>query len=49
MQHRVIFPPEKRNPALADQADTNLQPKLGKWLVASIERPKAKEATALRG
>jgi glutathione S-transferase len=94
MQHRVIFPPEKRNPALADQADTSLQPRLKiledhlsrnryfgvdkwdmadfmvasvcfsftamkydlsrfphfqKWLMASIERPKAKEAIALRG
>jgi glutathione S-transferase len=94
MQHRVIFPPEKRNPALAEQADTALQPKLKilddhlssnrgfggdnwdmadfmvasvcfsfagmkydlsgfphfqKWLTASIERPKAREAIALRG
>jgi glutathione S-transferase len=93
MQHRVMFAPEKRNPALADAADGNLQPRLKvlddflsrnrffdidrwgladfmvasvcysftvmkydlaqypsfqKWLTASIERPKAKEARALR-
>jgi glutathione S-transferase len=28
MQHRVMFPPEKRNPALADEHDARLQPKL---------------------
>ena len=93
MQHRVMFPPEKRNAALADDADAKLQPRLKvledflqknrffggekwnmadfmvasvcysffamkydlakypsfqKWLMASIERPKAKEARALR-
>jgi glutathione S-transferase len=93
MQHRVVFPPEKRNAALADDADAKLQPKLkvldehlakhkffgsekwdmadfmvasvcysffamkydlGKypsfqrWLMASLERPKAREARALR-
>ena len=93
MQHRVMFPPEKRNAALADDADAKLQPKLKvldehlaknkffggdkwdmadfmvasvcysffamkydlakypsfqKWLMASLERPKAKEARALR-
>jgi len=93
MQHRVMFPPEKRNPAIADEADAKLQPRLKvlddflqknaffggerwnmadfmiasvcysffimkydlgkyahfqKWLTASIERPKAKEARALR-
>jgi glutathione S-transferase len=93
MQHRVMFPPEKRNAALADDADTKLQPKLKvlddhlaknryfggekwdladfmvasvcysfvamkydlskysnfqRWLTASVERPKAKEAIALR-
>ncbi len=93
MQHRVVFPPEKRNPALAEAADAKLQPalrvlddflrtseffggerwdmadfmvasvcysftamkydlskypNLQKWLTASIERPKAKEARALR-
>jgi len=93
MQHRAIFPPEKRNPALADDADAKLQAKLKvlddhlarnrffggdrwdmadfmvasvcysffamkydlsryphfqQWLMASIERPKAKEARALR-
>ena len=93
MQHRVMFPPEKRNAAVADDADTKLQPRLKvmdehlaknkffggdkwdmadfmvasvcysifamkydlarfpnfqKWLMASIERPKAKEARALR-
>ncbi|HYL91313.1 MAG TPA: glutathione S-transferase family protein [Burkholderiales bacterium] len=93
MQHRVMFPPEKRNPALADEADAKLQPRLKvldehlarnryfggdkwdmadfmvasvcysftvmkydlskypnfqKWLTASIERPKGKEARALR-
>ncbi|HXM81478.1 MAG TPA: glutathione S-transferase family protein [Burkholderiales bacterium] len=93
MQNRVVFPPEKRNPALAEEADAKLQPRLKvldahlakskffggdkwdmadfmvasvcysfsvmkhdlskypsfqKWLMASIERPKAKEARALR-
>ena len=93
MQNRVVFPPEKRNPALAEQADQKLQPALRvvndhlaankyfggdkwdmadfmvasvcfsftamkydlskyphfeKWLMASVERPKAKEAIALR-
>ena len=93
MQHRVMFPPEKRNAALADEADARLQPRLRvldehlsrsrffggekwtmadfmvasvcysffvmkydlakfprfqKWLMASLERPKAKEARALR-
>jgi glutathione S-transferase len=93
MQHRVMFPPEKRNAALADEADARLQPKLklldehlaksryfggdkwdmadfmvasvcyslfalkydlGKypsfqrWLLESVERPKAREARALR-
>jgi glutathione S-transferase len=93
MQHRVMFPPEKRNPALADEADAKLQPKLRvleehvsknryfggerwdmadfmvasvcfsftamkydlskypnfqRWLNASVERPKAREAIALR-
>jgi glutathione S-transferase len=93
MQHRVMFPPEKRNAALANDADAKLEPRLKvldehlaknkffggdrwdmadfmvasvcysfvpmkyyltkypnfqKWLVASIERPKAKEARALR-
>ena len=93
MQHRVMFPPEKRNAALADDADAKLQPRLKvlddhlaknpffggdrwdmadfmvasvcytffaikydlgkyphfqKWLTASVERPKAKEARALR-
>ena len=93
MQHRVMFPPEKRNVALADEADARLQPRLkvldehlaknkffggdkwdmadfmvasvcysftvmkydlskyphfDKWLRASLERPKAKEARALR-
>jgi len=93
MQHRVMFPPEKRNAALADESDTQLQPRLKvlneflgksryfggdkwdmadfmvasvcysffvmkydlakyphfqKWLMASLERPKAKEARALR-
>jgi glutathione S-transferase len=28
MQHRVMFAPEKRNPALADAADGNLQPRV---------------------
>lgn len=28
MQHRVLFPPEKRNAALADENDAKLQPKL---------------------
>jgi glutathione S-transferase len=93
MQHRVMFPPEKRNAALADDADAKLQPKLRilddhlaktryfgverwdmadfmvasvtfsftvmkydlsgypnfqRWLSASLERPRAKEAIALR-
>jgi len=93
MQHRLMFAPEKRNPALADAADEKLQarlkvlddflrknaffdidrwgladfmvasvcysftvmkydlskfPHFQKWLMASIERPKAKEARALR-
>ena len=93
MQHRMMFPPEKRNPALADDADARLQPKLRildehlaknkyfggdkwdmadfmvasvtfsftamkydlskfphfqRWLTASLERPKAREAVALR-
>jgi glutathione S-transferase len=93
MQHRVMFPPEKRNAALADDADAKLQPRLKvfddhlaknryfggekwdmadfmvasvcfsftvmkydlskypnfqRWLIASLERPKAKEAIALR-
>lgn len=93
MQNRLMFAPEKRNPALADAADEKLQPRLKvlddflrknaffdvdrwgladfmvasvcysftvmkydlskypsfqKWLMASIERPKAKEARALR-
>ncbi|MGQ0547185.1 MAG: glutathione S-transferase family protein [Betaproteobacteria bacterium] len=93
MQHRVLFAPEKREPALAGAADEKLQPRLKvlndhvfahgyfdldrwgladfmvasacysffvmkydlstvpafqKWLMASIERPGAKEARALR-
>ena len=93
MQQRVMFPPEKRNAALADEADARLQPRLRvlddhltkhrffggdkwdmadfmvasvcysffamkydlgkyphlqKWLMASLERPRAKEARALR-
>ncbi len=93
MQNRVTFPPEKRNAALADDADVKLQPRLKvlndflgkhryfgddkwdmadfmvasvcysffvmkydlakypafqKWLMAGLERPKAKEARALR-
>jgi glutathione S-transferase len=93
MQHRVMFPPEKRDPAVADAADARLQPGLKildeqlaktkyfggdkwdmadfmvacvcysffvikydlskypnfqKWLMASVERPAAKEARALR-
>jgi len=93
MQNRVTFPPEKRNAALADDADAKLQPRLKvlneflvknrhfggdkwdmadfmvasvcysffvmkydltkypalqKWLMASLERPKTKEARALR-
>lgn len=93
MQHRMMFPPEKRDPALADAADTRLQPRLAvlenflkknryfgmerwdladfmvasvcfsfsamkydlskfprfqKWLAASLERPAAKAAIALR-
>lgn len=94
MQNRVMFPPEKRNAKLADEADAKLPPRLAvlndflaknkyfgidrwdmadfivasvcfsftamkydlskyphfeKWLIASLERPKAKEAIALRG
>jgi len=93
MRNRVMLPPEKRDTALADQADAALQPRLKvldgflqknrffgidkwdladymvasvcytflaikydlsryphfqKWLTASVERPKAKEARALR-
>jgi len=93
MQHRVLLPPEKRNAALADEADARLQPRLKvlddflksnrffgverwdmadfmvasvcysffaikydlskypslqKWLAASLERPGAREARALR-
>jgi glutathione S-transferase len=93
MQNRVMFPPEKRDAALADASDAKLQPRLRvldeflsknrffggerwdmadfmvasvcfsftamkydlskypnfqKWLMASLERPKAKEAIALR-
>ena len=93
MMNRVILPPEKRNAALADEAEARLQPRLRvldgflkeqkffgidrwdmadfmvasvcysffvmkydlakvphfqKWLMASLERPKAKEARALR-
>jgi glutathione S-transferase len=93
MQHRVLFPPEKRDAALADASDAKLQPRLKvldqhlsknrffggdkwdmadfmvasvcfsftamkydlskfphfqKWLMASLDRPKAKEAIALR-
>jgi glutathione S-transferase len=93
MQHRMMFPPEKRNPAVADDADARLQPRLKvldaflqknpffgagrwdmadfmvasvcfsfsamkydlskfpalqKWLAASLERPQAKAAIALR-
>jgi glutathione S-transferase len=93
MLHRAMLPPEKRNSALADEADAKLQPRLKvldehlaqhrffggdrwdmcdfmvasvcysffamkyplgqfasfqKWLMASLERPKAKEARALR-
>lgn len=93
MQNRVLFPPEKRDAALADASDAKLQPRLRvldeflsknrffggerwdmadfmvasvcfsftamkydlskypnfqKWLMASLERPKAKEAIALR-
>jgi glutathione S-transferase len=93
MQHRVMFPPEKRNAALAEQCDAALQPRLKvyddylgrnrffgvhrwdladfmvasvcysffamkydlakypafrKWLMESLERPKAREARALR-
>ena len=93
MQHRLMFAPDKRDPALADAADEKLRPRLKvlddflsthkyfdidrwgladfmvasvcysftvmkydlsqfphfqKWLMASIERPKAKEARALR-
>jgi len=93
MLHRLVFPPEKRDARVADEADAKLQPKLKvlddhlaknryfgidkwdmadfmvasvcfsftamrydlskyphfqKWLTASIERPKAKEAIALR-
>ncbi len=93
MQHRMMFPPEKRDPALAEAADARLQPRLAvlenflkknryfgmerwdladfmvasvcfsfsamkydlskfprfqKWLAASLERPAAKAAIALR-
>lgn len=93
MQQRMMLPPEKRTPALADEAEAKLQPRLkilddflGKnryfggdkwdladfmvasvtfsftvfkydlskfphfqrWLLASLDRPKAKEAIALR-
>jgi glutathione S-transferase len=93
LQQRIMLPPEKRNPALADEAEAKLQPRLkilddflGKnryfggdkwdmadfmvasvtfsftvmkydlskfphfqrWLMASLDRPKAKEAIALR-
>ena len=93
MQNRVMFPPEKRDPALADAADARLQPALrvldghlaanryfgierwdmadfmvasvcyslfvmkyplekyphlARWLTESVERPRAKEARALR-
>ena len=93
MQHRLMLPPEKRNAALADDADAKLQPRLKvldehlskqrffgvdrwdmadfmvasvcfsftamkydlsrfphfqKWLMASLERPQAREAIALR-
>lgn len=93
MQHRMLFPPEKRDPAVADAADAKLQPRLKvlddflrshqyfgidrwdmadfmvasvcfsftamkhdlskfphlqKWLMASLERPAAKAAIALR-
>jgi glutathione S-transferase len=93
MQQRVMLAPEKRNPALANESDAKLQPKLRilddhlaktryfgvdrwdmadfmvasvtfsftvmkydlsgypnfqRWLMASLERPKAKEAIALR-
>ena len=92
-QNRVLFPPEKRNPALADAAEASLQgklkvledhlarnkyfggekwdmadfmvasiaytltaikydlskyPQFSAWLMASIERPAAKEARKLR-
>jgi len=94
MLNRMMLPPEKRNAAIADDADAKLQPRLKvlddylaknayfgghqwnmadfmvasvcfsftamkydlskyphfqKWLLASLERPKAKEAVALRG
>ena len=93
MQHRMLFPPEKRDPAVADAADAKLQPRLKvlddflrshpyfgidrwdmadfmvasvcfsftamkhdlsrfphfqRWLMASLERPAAKAAIALR-
>jgi glutathione S-transferase len=93
MQHRVLFAPEKRDPAMAEAADAKLQPRLKlldeflkgneffgidrwdmadfmvasvcfsftamkydlsryprfrEWLMASIERPQAKAAIALR-
>jgi glutathione S-transferase len=93
MLNRVMLPPEKRNAAVADDADSKLQPRLKvlddhlaknkffggdkwdmadfmvasvcysffamkydlgryphfqKWLTASLERPKTKEARALR-
>jgi glutathione S-transferase len=94
MQHRMMFPLEKRVPAIADDADAKLQPRLKvldsflqktpyfgidrwdmadfmvasvcfsfhamkydlskfpalqKWLAASLERPQARAAIALRG
>ncbi len=39
MQHRVMFPPERRDPALADAADTRLQPGL-KILEDQLSRSK---------
>src|SRR5258708_30309251 len=39
MQHRMMFPPEKRNPAIADDADAKLQPRL-KVLEAFLEKHK---------
>ena len=93
LRNRVVFPPEKRNPLLADEAEALLRdkfaileqqlaktrffgvdkwdmadfmvasvcysffamkydlgkyPSFQKWLTASLERPKAKEARALR-
>jgi glutathione S-transferase len=93
MQHRMLFPPDRRDPALADAGDAKLQPRLGildehlsknrffglerwdmadfmvasvcfsftamkydlskyphfqRWLAASLERPAARAAIALR-